>query len=230
MDKPRVLVVEDRPSVLSLMATILKAGYDVTTAADGATALSLIGSVPLDVVLTDIRMHGASGFDILREVQRRAPLTSVVMMTAYANVPDAVAAMRLGAFDYVAKPLEADEVSLVVARAVEHRHEALQRRPMAALPAAARSGQDGSRWGVSVAFHRAVEEARERASAEYLENLMRHFHGNVTQAAARAGMTRESLHRVLKRYGIQAEQYREPAREDGAQPDAGCASGSESSG
>lgn len=208
MERPPVLVVEDHPGILRMLATILGAAFEVTTAADGPTGLSIVGQVPLDVVLTDIRMPGATGFDLLREVQRRTPLTSVVMMTAYANVPDAVAAMRLGAFDYVAKPLEADEISLVVARAVEHRRQALERRAVAAPSAQAPAPQDASPQDVAVGFHRAVEQARERASADYLSRLMRHSHGNVTQAAALAGMTRESLHRLLKRYGIHPELYR----------------------
>jgi len=123
MERPRVLIVEDRPSVLKLLATILEDRYEVTTAVDGATALSIIDWLVIDVVLTDIRMPGASGFDLLRMVQSRAPRAAVVMMTADAKVQDAVAAMKLGAFDYVGKPLDADEIALVVARAVEHVRE-----------------------------------------------------------------------------------------------------------
>jgi DNA-binding NtrC family response regulator len=215
MNRPRVLVVEDRPSVLKLMATILEVGYQVTTASDGATALSLVRSTPFDVVLTDIRMPQASGFDVLREVQHHAPHTRVVMMTAYANVPDAVAAMRLGAFDYVAKPLDADEIALVMARAAGHRHEGAG-RPVAALPQAeAHAEEDAALQDASVGFRLAVEQARERASVEYLSSLMRQFHGNVTQAATRACMTRESLYRVLKQYGIHPDQYRDAARAGG---------------
>lgn len=211
MNRPRVLVVEDRPTVLKMMTTILEVGYRVTTASDGATALSLVRSTPFDVVLTDIRMPRASGFDVLRAVQRHAPQTRVVMMTAYANVPDAVAAMRLGAFDYVAKPLDADEIALVMARAAAHREQATAGRSLAVLPGdGAQAGADETLNGVSVGFRRAVERARERASVEYLARLMRELRGNVTQAATRAGMTRESLYRVLKQYGIRPDQYRDP--------------------
>jgi len=66
---------------------------------------------------------------------------------------------------------------------------------------------------VSVGFHRAVEDARERASREYLSTLMRAFHGNVTEAAKRAGMTRESLHRVMKKYGVRSG-HQHPAAAD----------------
>jgi DNA-binding NtrC family response regulator len=215
MERPRVLVVEDRPSVLTLMATILESWYEVVTASSGAAALSLIDSTPFDVVLTDIRMPGISGFDVLRAVQGRKLATGVVMMTAYANVPDAVAAMKLGAYDYVAKPLDADEITLVVARAVEHVREA-QADP-SAPPAVDRGSADESSE-LSMGFHRAVEEARDRASREYLTKLLRLFDGNVTQAAKRARMTRESLHRVMKKYDVRAEHPRDASA--GEQPKA----------
>jgi DNA-binding NtrC family response regulator len=202
MERSRVLVVEDRPAILKLLGSILDDAYDVVTAGDGAVALDLLEGTPPDVVLTDIRMPGVSGFEVLRMARDRAPQARVIMMTAYANVPDAVAAMRLGAYDYVAKPLEADEILLVVARAVADAR-ADDEVPMS--PAVAQDGAGGTDAGdVSVGFHRAVEDARERASREYLASLMRAFHGNVTEAAKRAGMTRESLHRVMKRYGVRS--------------------------
>jgi DNA-binding NtrC family response regulator len=120
--------------------------------------------------------------------------------------------MRLGAYDYVAKPLEADEFLLIVARAAA---------------SAGASGDAGLAPGVagvpdsaevSVGFHRAVEEARERASREYLSSLMRAFHGNVTEAAKCAGMTRESLHRVMKRYGVRSRHQHPATVEPGGAP------------
>ena len=206
MDRPRVLVIEDRPSVLKLMVSVLEGGYDVTTASEGATALSLIGSETFDVVLTDVRMPGATGFDVLRAIRNRAQGPQVVMMTAYANVADAVAAIKLGAYDYVAKPLDADEISLVVARAVERQRERAEGNRDG--DAAEDEHLDGDSAEVSVGFHDAVEEARRRASRRYLMKLMRLFAGNVTQAAKRAGMTRESLHRVLKQYGVRSGPHR----------------------
>jgi DNA-binding NtrC family response regulator len=205
--RPRVLVIEDKPSVLKVMATILESAYEVTTACDGPAALSAIGSSPIDVVLTDVRMPGASGFEVLRAVRERTPTTAVVMMTAYANVADAVTAIKLGAYDYVAKPIDADEIALVVARAVEHvREQAGHDCP---------APQDDDRHTASehaqepsVGFHRAVEAARDRASRDYLVNLLQMFHGNVTEAAKEARMTRESLHRVLRKYGVRSEDHR----------------------
>jgi DNA-binding NtrC family response regulator len=224
MDRPHVLVVEDRPNVLGLMAAILEDAYEVTLAPDGATALSIIASRAFDVVLTDVRMPDASGFEVLRAVQGRSPRTCVVMMTAYANVPDAVVAMKQGAFDYVAKPLDADEIALVVARAVEHLRGAALDVGVEAGCASPDRVRPAGADELAVGFHHAVENARDRASRSYLVELMRLFHGNVTQAAKRAGMTRESLHRVLRKYGVRAENL--GGRQDGAEhhPDDGVVS------
>lgn len=210
MEPPRVLIVEDRPSVLKLMATILASGYAVTAASDGAQALSLVGTTAFDVVLTDVQMPGASGFDVLRAVHSRAPGTRVVMMTAYANVTDAVAAIKLGAYDYVAKPIDADEVSLVVARAAHDRDEA-GGAPHPVITEDGAGASSGDPDDIPEGFHEAVESARDRASRDYLVRLMRAFHGNVTLAAKRAGLRRESLHRVLRKYGVRAEQYKADA-------------------
>jgi DNA-binding NtrC family response regulator len=208
MNRPRVLIVEDRPTVLAVLESVLASTYDVTTARDGKAALGMVGSCPIDVVLTDIRMPGASGFDVLRAVRSRSPRTQVVMMTAYAAVPDAVAAMKLGAFDYLAKPVDADELALVVARAAEGAEGSIQGkgRPTS-IP-----GDDAapsSLPDMAEGFRLTVEHARARASREYLVGLMDLFHGNVSHAAAWAGMTRESLHRVLKKYVVQSGEFRD---------------------
>jgi two-component system response regulator HydG len=116
---PRVLIVEDKESLLRLLEKILAPGHQLTSAADGTQALRLVGENEFDVVLSDIRMPGADGFEVLRAVKAKAPRTEVVLMTAYASVPKAVEAMKLGAYDYLTKPFDPDEVALVVARAAD---------------------------------------------------------------------------------------------------------------
>jgi DNA-binding NtrC family response regulator len=219
MDRSRVLVVEDHPAVLKLLGSILDDAYDVVTASDGEQALERVADEPLDVVLSDVRMPGVSGFEVLRAVRQSPLRASVVMMTAYANVPDAVAAMRLGASDYIAKPLEADEVLLVVARAAQHALEHDDRRS-APLRSCREPGcvSVADLTDVAMGFHRAVEDARDRASREYLAKLMRVFDGNVTQAARQAGMTRESLHRVMRKYGARSGHRDQEAENDAGSP------------
>jgi len=120
-EKVRVLVADDKENMLKLFAKILADGYAVETAEDGARALSLVATRPYDVVVTDIRMPGADGFELLAAVKARAPTTEVVLMTGYAAVPDAVRAMKLGAFDYLEKPFDPDAALAVVARAAERK-------------------------------------------------------------------------------------------------------------
>jgi DNA-binding NtrC family response regulator len=117
----RVLVVDDKENILKLFEKILAEGYEVTTALDGARALSLLATGDFDVVVTDIRMPGAGGFEVLAAVKARSPSTEVVMMTGYGTVGDAVRAMKLGAYDYLEKPFDPDAAALAVARAAERR-------------------------------------------------------------------------------------------------------------
>src|SRR5574341_2446455 len=99
MDSARILVADDKENMLKLVARILGDAYDVTTAADGNRAISLLGGQEFDVVITDLRMPGADGFEVLRAAKARSPDTEVIMMTAYATVQNAVAAMKQGAYD-----------------------------------------------------------------------------------------------------------------------------------
>ncbi|MGH7899878.1 MAG: sigma-54-dependent transcriptional regulator [Candidatus Binatia bacterium] len=118
--RPRVLIVEDEERMASVVATALgRAGYDCETAGDGEAALERIDSHGADVVVTDWKMPRMDGMELLRELRRRRPGLPVVLLTAYGSVPAAVAAMREGAFDYVTKPFDNDELRAVVARALE---------------------------------------------------------------------------------------------------------------
>jgi DNA-binding NtrC family response regulator len=121
MERARVLVVDDKENILKLFARILGDTYEVTSAADGGRAISLIGGQEFDVIVTDLRMPGADGFEVLRAAKARSPETEVVMMTAYATVQDAVTAMKEGAYDYLQKPFDPDDATLVIARALERK-------------------------------------------------------------------------------------------------------------
>jgi len=128
--RPRVLVGDDKENILKLFQKILGQDYDVVTAKDGTELLALAGAGDFDVIVTDIRMPGADGFTVLREVQRAKPDVEVILITAYASVPAAVQAMKEGAYDYLSKPFEPDEALLVVQRAVERRRLRAQARDL----------------------------------------------------------------------------------------------------
>jgi len=96
-------------------------GYAVEEASSAAAALERAGEQPFDVVLSDIRMPGKTGIEMVGELRDRLPETPVILMTAFGSIDSAVESMRAGAFDYITKPFEPDAVVLTVERALEHR-------------------------------------------------------------------------------------------------------------
>lgn len=121
MTRARILVVDDKENMLKLFARILGEDYELTTCGDGSRALALLAAEQFDVVVTDLRMPGADGFAVLDAAKSVDPDTEVVMMTAFATVQDAVAAMKKGAYDYLQKPFDPDAAALVVSRALERK-------------------------------------------------------------------------------------------------------------
>src|SRR5262249_44688970 len=102
-----VLVVDDEPGTrLTLAAVLEESGHRVTDVADGTEASALLRERVFDVAICDVRLPGMSGLDLFRQVRAESPTTAVILMTAYASVQDAVAALHAGAFDYVTKPFD----------------------------------------------------------------------------------------------------------------------------
>ncbi len=117
----RILVVDDEESLRRVTQLKLQqAGYEATTASDGAQALELLTRHPQDLIITDLKMPGMSGMDLLRRVKEDYPEVIVIVVTAFGTIESAVEAMRLGAYDYIIKPVNADALKLVVSRALEH--------------------------------------------------------------------------------------------------------------
>jgi DNA-binding NtrC family response regulator len=174
-------------------------------AGDGLFARAELESQRFEVVLTDVRMPGLDGVELIRLVKERWPLTEVVMMTAFASVPAAVEAMRQGAYDYIQKPFDPDDVGLVVRRALERHRERATARSASAEASSSPSKEELA----ALSYRDALAAARDRGSREYLSALLSAFCGNVSRAAERAGLERESLHRLLRRHGVQADAFRQ---------------------
>ena len=118
--KPRILIVDDQERVAEVIATALAhAGYECETHRSGASALAAVEQRGADAVVTDWKMEEMDGMELLREIRRRRPELPVILITAYGSVSSAVAAMREGAFDYVTKPFDNDELRATIARALE---------------------------------------------------------------------------------------------------------------
>ncbi len=120
--RSRILIVDDEVNARTALAELLRdEGYAVETAADGFKALPKLDDFAPDLVLTDLKMPGMDGIDLMRKSRERDPERVVVVMTAYGAVDTAVSAMREGAADYLTKPINVEELSLVLERALERR-------------------------------------------------------------------------------------------------------------
>jgi len=117
-----ILIVDDDINGRTALARILeKIGYEVTVAESGDQALNLFHETSFDLVVTDLKMVGASGMEVLRAVKQSHPDTEAILLTAYGTIESAVEAMKFDAYDYLTKPVDPDRVSHVAAKALEHR-------------------------------------------------------------------------------------------------------------
>ena len=120
---PRILVVDDEEGVRSFVAEALESeGVEITTAADGNEAAAVLDRQAFDVVITDLKMPGKSGLELLAKVRATEPETQVILLTAHGTVETAVQAMKAGAFDYLQKPIGSPaELRVLASRAIERR-------------------------------------------------------------------------------------------------------------
>jgi DNA-binding NtrC family response regulator len=120
-----ILVVDDEGLARrSLVELLQEEGYQVHEAVDGTTALHLLGEIDFDLILSDIKMPGADGIAVLKKARETHPQTMVILMTAYASVDTVVEALRLGAQDYLLKPLLLEDVLNKVRRLLEYKRQA----------------------------------------------------------------------------------------------------------
>jgi DNA-binding NtrC family response regulator len=136
----RLLVVDDELNIRGALAKILeKAGHTVSAAENGDAALSSLHEAPFDLIITDLKMVGTSGLEVLRAAKQYQPEAEVILLTAYGTVESAVDAMKAGAYDYLAKPIDPERLLHVAARALEYkalRGEVRQLREQAAVATA----------------------------------------------------------------------------------------------
>jgi two-component system response regulator AtoC len=116
----RILIVDDDDSLRESLQLVLAAeSYDVVAAEDGEAALRLIEQTPIDIVLSDLRMPGIDGLELIPQLRRRLPEATIILMSAYGTEDLAIEAMKRGAYDYIAKPFQPSEVLLTLRKAQE---------------------------------------------------------------------------------------------------------------
>jgi DNA-binding NtrC family response regulator len=119
--RPTILIVDDERNTREGLERALRDRYEVLLADDGATALQTLESTPVDVLLTDLKMPGADGMSLLRRALSLTHPPVCIMMTAYGSIENAVQAMQAGAYHYVTKPVNLDELEIVLQRALNTR-------------------------------------------------------------------------------------------------------------
>ena len=123
----RILIVDDDSAIrIALQDALQSANFAVVTAESAVAALSLIGAFAPDVVVSDVRMPDMSGLELLQELRTRVPDTTIVLMTAFDDMPTVVEAMKNGATDFLVKPLDLEELQRTLERILADR--ALRRR------------------------------------------------------------------------------------------------------
>jgi DNA-binding NtrC family response regulator len=124
-----LLIVDDERPLREACREVARAlGFDTQVADEVGPALRALEQRSFDIVLLDLRLPGASGMELLQEIKQRRPETEVILMTGYGSVPSAVQAMKLGAYDYVAKPFNLDELKRLLQRAAGHVRLAMENR------------------------------------------------------------------------------------------------------
>ena len=159
-----ILLVDDEPDIELVAGDALRdAGHRVTVANNGADALHLISTRVFDIMICDIRLPKVDGLTLFRRTRQESPDTTVILMTAFAAVQDAVAAVKEGAHDYLTKPFEIDEITLRVARIAEHR--ALLRELERARAELAKDGANETIVGRSVQILRLLDRVNTIATS-----------------------------------------------------------------
>src|ERR1041385_887084 len=117
MHTAKILVADDEQNLRRVLVAMLRRdGHEVVQAASGVEAIERLADV--DVVITDLRMPGADGMEVLRTAAKSFPQVPVIMITAYGSVGEAVEAIKAGAFDYIEKPFEQDSIRIIIEKAI----------------------------------------------------------------------------------------------------------------
>lgn len=118
----KILVVDDDLEMCEMLSDVFKGeGFYVTTTGDSLEALKMLKREEFDVLVTDLKMKGLKGLDLLERVNKLAPMTPVIIITAFGTIESAIKAMKMGAYNYITKPFKMDEIILTVRKALETR-------------------------------------------------------------------------------------------------------------
>jgi DNA-binding NtrC family response regulator len=195
----RVLVVDDVEDMLDVCAETLRMldGVEVVTELHASAAMARLQAEPFDLLVADIRMPSLDGVELLRRAREHDPGLPVVMLTGHPDVEMAVECLRLGAADYITKPMNPDDLQARVLRCLRERRPGDEGALLRRHPVAAGSSYVDARRQAMAAFER-----------EYLAEVLRRHGGDVRRAMAHAQVSRASLYRMLRASDLRASEFR----------------------
>ena len=193
--RPQVLVVDDEPAIRAILSDLLvHEGLRVITAEDGVQALELLDRHSVNLLISDLKMPVMGGMELLGEVARRHPDVVPVMMTAYSTVETAIEAMKRGAFDYVMKPFNVDQLVRTVHRALaQQRLKAENIELKAALSLYQLAARLGDEVDLGTTLRLVVETVCEQVGADRASIILTDDEWTVQSASVGDAMTREDL-------------------------------------
>lgn len=204
IEKPRILVVDDEPVVReSLLDWFSMDEYPIEMAASGAEAMQKMREAKWDILLTDVKMPGMDGLELQKKAKQLDPDITVIIMTAYASVDSAMQAIKEGAYDYVTKPLDPEDLEQIINRACEHRqlvreNTALKRRiettGVETEEIGDRNAESAKTAGLSLA----------EAERQHLERVLAEVSGDLSRAARALQVDDATLIDLLRKHGLEA--------------------------
>ena len=127
----KILIVDDEKTIRESVSLVLnEEGYETELAATGDDALKMLNESDYDVLITDLKMPGMDGMELVKNSLKICPQTSVIIITAHASVESAIEALRMGAFDYILKPFDFDDLILKVQRLIDHKELAMENQAL----------------------------------------------------------------------------------------------------
>jgi DNA-binding NtrC family response regulator len=208
--RPRLLLADDEPLYLQTTSQLLqKAGYLCTCVTDAEAAIAALRTQSFDLVLTDLNMPGNLKLELLRAGRQDWPKVPLIVVTGVPSLPTAIESVRLGIADYLIKPVKFEVLLQSVQRLLaEQRGSAVKDGSVGSQPLASASPIMPREPHAPVTGSR--EEALGSTDKNYFQTLLRQYHGNISKAALHAGLSRQTLHKLLKKHQISAADFRRP--------------------